>query len=159
MSFTKLKTSVKRLQLTDGQAAWDDISAKPAEFTPVQHGHTQSEISGLVSDLAGKQPSLESGTNIKTINGATVLGAGNLAVSAAETFESVSKNLLARDATLAYSGGDLTTITYTGGIVKTFNYSGSDLVSVVLSGPTPGGIDLTKALSYSGGNLVGVAYT
>jgi Major tropism determinant N-terminal domain len=77
----------------------------------------------------------------------------------AESFETVSSNLDASDATLAYSGGNLTSITYANGIVKTLSYSGGNLTSVVLSGATPGGIDLTKTLTYTGSDLTGVSYS
>ena len=36
---------------------------------------------GLDNDVAGKQATLVSGTNIKTINGDSILGSGNLVVS------------------------------------------------------------------------------
>jgi hypothetical protein len=79
------------------------------------------------------------------------------------TFETVSKNLNAYPATLAYSSGLLTSITYALGggltIVKTFNRTGANLTSIVLSGYTPGGISLTKTLTYSSGNLVGISYS
>lgn len=41
----------------------------------------QSSITNLVSDLAGKQATLVSGTNIKTINGSSILGSGDLTIS------------------------------------------------------------------------------
>jgi hypothetical protein len=79
------------------------------------------------------------------------------------TFETVSKNLKAYPSTLAYTGGNLTSITYALGggltIVKTLAYTGTDLTSIVLSGYTPGGISLTKTLTYSAGNLVGISYS
>jgi hypothetical protein len=40
----------------------------------------QSSVTALVSDLAGKQSTLVSGTSIKTINNTSVLGSGNIAV-------------------------------------------------------------------------------
>ena len=40
----------------------------------------QSKITNLVSDLSNKQSSLISGTNIKTINGESVLGSGNIVI-------------------------------------------------------------------------------
>lgn len=40
----------------------------------------QSSIRSLVGDLAAKQATLVSGTNIKTVNGSSLLGSGNLAV-------------------------------------------------------------------------------
>lgn len=77
----------------------------------------------------------------------------------ANSFETVSKNLDATNATLSYTGDNLTSITYTNGITKTLNYTGDNLTSVVLSGSTPSGIDLTKTLTYTGDNLTGVAYS
>jgi len=41
----------------------------------------QSTITGLVTDLASKQATLVSGDNIKTINGVSLLGSGNIVIS------------------------------------------------------------------------------
>jgi hypothetical protein len=79
--------------------------------------------------------------------------------SAQDTFERVSKNLRSVDFVLSYTDGDLTTLTYADGIVKTLNYTAGDLTSVVLSGATPAGIDLTKTLTYTDGELTAVAYS
>jgi YD repeat-containing protein len=77
------------------------------------------------------------------------------------TFETVSKNLDAKDATFTYDGsGNLVTITYANGIVKTLNYTAGILTSIVLSGSIPSGILTTKTLTYDGsGNLTNTAYT
>lgn len=45
------------------------------------HTHVESDITNLSTDLAGKQGTLESGINIKTINGSSILGSGDLEVS------------------------------------------------------------------------------
>jgi len=79
-----------------------------------------------------------------------------------DTFETVSKNLKSYGNSFSYNLGELDSITYTvgvGTIVKTFNYTGNDLTSVVLSGDTPSGIDLTKTLNYITGELVSIAYS
>ena len=47
----------------------------------VSHTHSQADISGLSTDLANKQATLVSGTNIKTINGSSILGSGDLVIS------------------------------------------------------------------------------
>lgn len=52
-----------------------------AAYAAISHTHAQADVTNLVSDLAGKQETLVSGTNIKTINGASVLGSGDLVVS------------------------------------------------------------------------------
>ena len=82
--------------------------------------------------------------------------------SSAPSFETVSKNIKAWDAAFEYTGDQLDTITYTNGtdtIVKTFNYTDGKLTSLVLSGNTPSGIELTKTLSYTGDQLTGVGYS
>jgi len=45
------------------------------------HTHSQSAITNLVTDLAGKQGTLVSTVNIKSINGNSILGAGNLTIT------------------------------------------------------------------------------
>lgn len=125
MSFARLKTSVKRLQLTDGLAEWDDISGKPDAFPPEAHTHVAADITDLASN----------------------------------TFETVSKNLAASNYTFTFVDGDLVSLTYANGITKTLNYSGEGLASVTLSGATPGGIELTKTLTYSGGDPVSATYS
>lgn len=45
---------------------------------------SQSSVTSLTSDLAGKQATLVSGTNIKTVNGNTLLGSGDLSLSLGE---------------------------------------------------------------------------
>ena len=47
---------------------------------PAAHGHGTSDVSGLDAALAAKQDALISGTNIKTINGSSLLGSGDVAV-------------------------------------------------------------------------------
>ena len=68
----KVAQAVNRLQndtaLAGGTAAWGSITG------------TLSAQTDLNSALSGKQATLVSATNIKTVNGATLLGSGNLAV-------------------------------------------------------------------------------
>lgn len=64
---------------------WDFITGKPATFTPSIHQHNISEVNGLSTALDAKQATLVSGTNIKTVNGQSVVGSGDLVVSAPAT--------------------------------------------------------------------------
>lgn len=107
-----------------------------------------ADLAEVQADVATLQTDLDA---LET----TVAGLSGLAAS----FETVNKNLVASDATLAYSGGNLATVTYANGIVKTFAYSGSNLTTVTLSGSTPGGIDLVKSFVYTGSDLTGVSYS
>jgi len=84
---------------------------------------------------------------------------GPAGTSYQETFETVAQNLNSSGATLNYTGGKLMSIVYTNGITKTINYSGNNISSVVLSGSTPGGISLTKTISYTVGDITGVSYS
>jgi len=77
----------------------------------------------------------------------------------AETFETVAQNLDGEDAQYTYIGENLSTIEYANGIIKTFSYTGDNLTSVVLSGSTPGGINLTKTFTYSGETLTDITYS
>jgi hypothetical protein len=45
------------------------------------HGHAIGDVTSLQTALDGKQATLASGTNIKTVNGSTLLGSGDLVVS------------------------------------------------------------------------------
>ncbi len=61
-----------RLQLID-----DAIASKAGS----SHSHSITEIDGLDAALLGKQANLASGVNIKTINGQSVVGSGNLQIA------------------------------------------------------------------------------
>ena len=63
-------------------STWNEVSGKPSTFPPSAHNHderyyTESEIDAL---LSAKQSTLVSGTNIKTINGESVLGSGDIEI-------------------------------------------------------------------------------
>ena len=79
----------------------------------------------------------------------------------ADTFETISKNLRADDAVLAYVDGVLSTITYTDGVVKTLGYTSGTLTTITLSGAPAGVTDIVKSLTYNGGldgDLIGFSY-
>lgn len=69
------------------------VAATASTATAQSHGtltgrdaadaHTIAAITGLQTALDGKQASLVSGTNIKTVNGTTLLGSGDLTVTGA----------------------------------------------------------------------------
>lgn len=62
-----------------GHEAWADITGKPSTFTPSSHGHAQSDITSLTSDLSAKAP-LASPTFTGTVSGITaaMVGLGNV---------------------------------------------------------------------------------
>ena len=52
-----------------------------ARYSQLGHGHAISDVAGLQTALDGKQDTLVSGTNIKTINGNSLLGSGDITIS------------------------------------------------------------------------------
>ena len=67
---------------------------------------SQSKITNLVSDLSNKQAKLVSGTNIKTINGQSVLGSGDIEITSEEVDAKINAKINAKHSTaylMAYS--------------------------------------------------------
>lgn len=60
----------------------------------VGHTHAISEITNLQSTLNGKQATLVSGTNIKTINGNSILGSGNLSLAMSIAQKSINNDII-----------------------------------------------------------------
>ena len=76
-----------------GSVAWSGITSKP------------TTISGY--GITDAQPSLVSGTNIKTVNGNSLLGSGDLVVTATTaTYAANSSKLYSTDTTYAYGGSN-----------------------------------------------------
>lgn len=160
-----------------------NVIAKVANNIPEAIRAFEELFSGL-DEFSDKQDTLVSGSNIKTINGQSILGAGNLNTAPtsiawsivtgtpttlagygitdgglADSFETVAANLDASGAAFAYTGADLTQITYANGVVKSLAYGPDGLASVTLSGVLPSGINLVKSLSYTGGELTAISYS
>ena len=73
---------------------WANITSKPETFKPEAHQHVTADVTDLQdkldakadkAELANKQDTLVSGTNIKTINGETILGSGDIEVEGEST--------------------------------------------------------------------------
>lgn len=60
---------------------WSGITNKPITFLPSPHSHPISDVTNLQTSLDAKQAALVSGTNIKTVNGTSLLGSGNVSIS------------------------------------------------------------------------------
>lgn len=68
----------------------------------VGHTHAISEITNLQSTLNGKQATLVSGTNIKTINGNSILGRGNISIASLLTEKQFSDIINATSSKSSY---------------------------------------------------------
>lgn len=77
------------------------------DYAASSHSHAIASVTGLQTALDGKQAALVSATNIKTINGSSVLGSGDLVVSSG--YHSVTT--LAGDQA---TGANVTPVTLTG---------------------------------------------
>lgn len=64
------------------------------------HTHVINDVTGLQTALDGKQSTLVSGTNIKTVNGNSILGAGDLTISGGFTLFEESFSNAAPNATI-----------------------------------------------------------
>lgn len=81
-----LQSTVDALETTvEGKASSADLSALSARMTSAEGtiSSMQTDLSGKAdaSALANKQDKLISGTNVKTINGQSILGSGNILIS------------------------------------------------------------------------------
>ncbi len=65
-----------RLTALDMASLWTTMATKAA----ASHTHAQGDVTGLTAALAAKQSTLISGTNIKTVGGVSLLGAGDIPV-------------------------------------------------------------------------------
>ena len=130
-------------------------AAGPLKMWPVYDRSTNENLGILITvDLSGLQPELVSGTNIKTINGMSILGSGNLSVQS--TLVSGTNIKTINNTSLLGSGNiDLQTKLVSGTSIKTINGQsllGSGNISVG-GGGTPG-IDARSAAEYAQENLV-----
>ena len=85
------------LVIQSGTSNWDDIQGKPqfaevatsGNYNDLTNKPTIPDVRGLATkqEIAGKQDTLVSGTNIKTINGNSVLGAGDITIQAGGTID------------------------------------------------------------------------
>ena len=85
------------LVIQSGTSNWDDIQGKPqfagvatsGDYNDLINKPAIPDVSDLATkqEIAGKQDTLVSGTNIKTINGNSVLGAGDITIQAGGTID------------------------------------------------------------------------
>lgn len=160
----------KETVLDGGEEIVDKINALPTEpefQIDASHIKNLPQIKGVggstarnlyqLGDVSLSSPSNDDVLKYNSTTGLWENGVGG----SSDSFETVSKNLQSYDYTINYNGsGDVSSIVYSAGITKTFNYTSGDITSIVLSGSTPSGIDLTKSLTYDlDGNVEEITYS
>jgi hypothetical protein len=66
-----------------------DTTGRVTDISEADIAIAQSQVTNLVTALAGKQATLVSGTNIKSVNGSSLLGSGDLTVTGSSVFVNV----------------------------------------------------------------------
>lgn len=71
------------LSANDTNVSFTEISNKPTNLSGygITDAYTKTQVDSLIPNISTKQDTLVSGTNIKTINGQSVLGGGDLVIS------------------------------------------------------------------------------
>lgn len=156
---------------TQGEKAQVYVSANAVKDNIIRLSKSTDRISFGASTVAktADEPYLRIGTALNSGRGLIecileLVYVGSSGTNTlGEEFETVSKNLKSYPYDITYGVDGIDTITYylAGGlsVVKTFNYVATVLTTIVLSGDTPSGIDLTKTLIYTGADLTSVTYS
>lgn len=85
---------IKGILITPTSEAFIYNSAKDDAYSFDTRLATQRDISSLQSSINGKQATLVSGTNIKTINGNSILGSGNLSLAMSIAQKSINNDII-----------------------------------------------------------------
>ena len=112
-----LTTQINTLVSGDASAAIESFNENIAFLNGVEDSENlDSIIATIEQQIAGKQDKLVSGTNIKTINGESILGEGNIVVSAdisnfatKEELANLSNEIIANEEITATAINDLNT--------------------------------------------------
>ena len=86
-SLTGTPTTIAGYGITDAfDGAYGSLTGVPSTFTPAAHNQAWSTITSTPTTISGygitdAQATLVSGTNIKTVNGTSLLGSGNITIS------------------------------------------------------------------------------
>lgn len=128
----------------------DHVHPTDTSRAAASHTHAIADVTGLQTALDGKQPTLVSGTNIKTVNGTSLLGSGNIstaelpAVTAADNGKvlmvvggvwQVASLPIASDNAFGVVKVDGTTITATDGVISTSGGAETYEVTITLTNP------------------------
>lgn len=113
-SLTGTPTTIAGYGITDAfDGTYGSLTGVPSTFTPAAHNQAWSTITGTPTTISGygitdAQATLVSGTNIKTVNGTSLLGSGNITISGGSggsgTVDSAQTISLARESISVTTG-------------------------------------------------------
>lgn len=91
-TITGAATTITSVNLTASRAVISNASGKVAvsSVTDTELGYVSGVTSAIQTQIDGKQASLVSGTNIKTINSTSLLGSGNISVAPASGIDATA---------------------------------------------------------------------
>ena len=75
------------LSANDTNVSFTEISGKPTNLSGygITDAYTKTQVDNLIPNISTKQDTLVSGTNIKSINGVTLLGSGDMVIGSSNT--------------------------------------------------------------------------
>lgn len=136
-------------------------SGLAAQFAATSHTHSEGDVTGLTAALAGKQDELVSGTNIKTINGSSILGSGDLVVGGGGGTPGGSSGQVQYNSSGAFAGTPSIAVGTNGGVtIAAPNVFSGTGASVSISaghnyaGGVGGNLDLSAGISSAGGGVL-----
>ena len=111
---------------------YEDLNNIPTTFNPTPHTHPISDIVNLQTNLDLKQDNLVSGTTIKTIEGQSILGSGNIDITKSDVGLPLADNT-SDDSKSVLSSTKLTTPRYINGV----NFDGTSNITINAVDSTP----------------------
>jgi hypothetical protein len=146
---------------TEGQWKRYGSFISPTDGVPLVLDNSYINFGGLISGDIGFGIRNNNGViQIKNENGTWAAPGGGSSVT---TFETINKNLLSYNVTATTESATLITQTYNGpngDIIKSISFDSSGLpTTIVLSGDTPAGINLTKTFDFSSQEIPLITYS
>lgn len=136
-----MATTAKSVILRDKDDGKQLLPMTRAELVILNNG------TSVETGLANKQDTLVSGTNIKTVNGESLLGSGNISVTGQQGEDGVGISSVVQTTESTVSGGtNVITVTKSDGTTSTFNVRNGDAVGSATIVQTTGN-STTSAMS------------
>ena len=111
------------LSANDTNVSFTEISNKPTNLSGygITDAYTKTQVDSLIPDISTKQDNLVSGTNIKTINGQSVLGSGDIEITGEEVDLTNYYSKIETETLLSAKVDKVDTVVYDGHLANTSN--------------------------------------